>query len=65
MKALISCHPWTLYQVRCHIHPFCWYFDAGPDHKADFRDDGLIYRAGFKTREEAEAWAKKEGIVSE
>ena len=42
--------------------PFCWYQDISPQ-KADFRDDGLVYLSGHKTRADAEGWAIKEGIL--
>lgn len=63
MKVVIAAHPWALYHLPCPYLPFCWYVDAGPGYRAAFRDDGLIYRAGFRTREAAEDWAKKEGIL--
>lgn len=64
MKQLLAVHPWSLCQVRCHLLPFCWYWDGGKPYEAEMRDDSLIYRAGFATREAAEAWGKREGILS-
>jgi len=65
LRQIIAIDSWILAQVKCHIHPFCWYFNAGPIFKAAFRDDGLIYRSGFKTEEEAREWGKREGILKD
>ena len=46
---------WPLY--------FCWFFDGGKTYRAHMRDDSMIYIAGFRTRDEAESWARKEGII--
>lgn len=63
MKIIIAIDGWSLRKVVCGLLPFCWFYDYGPTYKAAFRDDGLVYRAGFATQAEAEAWAKKEGIM--
>lgn len=63
MPLLLVVHPWELHRVKCHLLPFCWFFDAGVGFVAEGRDDGLIYRAGFRTREAAEEWAKREGMM--
>lgn len=63
MALLLAVYPWELHREKCHLLPFCWYWDAGPGFIAKGRDDGLIYRAGFKTQEAAEEWAKRQGIM--
>lgn len=63
MALVLAVYPWELHREKCHLLPFCWYVDAGPGFRAAFRDDGLIYRAGFRTREAAEAWGRQEGIL--
>jgi hypothetical protein len=65
----------TLIAVRSHILaytgskgfplPFHWYADHGPEYIAQGRQDGLIYIGGFSTREKAEEWAIKQGIMPE
>ena len=63
MNLILCIYPWSLYRVRCHILPVCWYWHGGNGYKAEERDDGLIYRAGFKTEDEAIAWGKKQDMV--
>jgi len=63
MKTLVAVDNWILGQILCPFYPFCWFQDHGPHHKAFGRDDGLVYVAGFKTREAADTWAAKEAIT--
>jgi len=52
---IIAIHPWELWRVKCHILPFCWFWNGD--------GIGLIYRAGFSTEESARRWAVKQGIL--
>lgn len=65
MSVLIAVGEHSLVNTRDHALPFCWYEDHGPDYKAKSRNDGMIYIGGFATREKAEAWAVKQGIMPE
>lgn len=65
MKIIHAIENWTLRKVVCGLLPFCWFYDHGPGHKAFLREDGLVYRAGFATQGEAEAWAKEQGIMDD
>ena len=58
--ALVSTGQHTLMQISCNVYPFCWYEQH--EH-AEGRNDGLIYIGGFKTREQAETWAKKQNMI--
>ena len=63
MTTLIATGDHVLRKVS-GLLPFAWYQDHGPNYKAQDRNDGLIYLAGFSTRYQAEQWARKEGIMS-
>lgn len=65
MKTIIAVDGHVLADLgtRGHPLPFCWYADHGPAYKAQGGDEGLIYIGGFSTREAAEAWAVKQGIL--
>lgn len=62
MRTLISTGDHVLGQVLGQL-PFCWYADHGPSYRAEGRNDGLVYIGGFSTREKAEEWAVREGIM--
>lgn len=59
-KILIAVDQYIMAQDGCHAIPFKWYEEHD---QAFMRDDGLIYIGGFRTKEKAEAWAKKNNIM--
>ncbi len=61
MAILISSGKHTLeHSARDYPLPYQWF----EQHDiAQGRDDGMIYIGGFSTRERAEAWAVRRGIM--
>ncbi|MCG8345379.1 MAG: hypothetical protein MI685_09525 [Chlorobiales bacterium] len=56
MKSIICSDDYVLLELKSVHYPlrFCWYKSF---------EGCLIYFAGFKTRNEAQAWAMKKGFI--
>lgn len=50
---------YSLINARTH-YPLCWVWMCNPN---DGKDPESLYRSGHRTKEDAEAWAVKEGII--
>lgn len=62
MQTLIAHDPYFLVKENNPTLPFCW-FKNFADHQAEFRNDGMVYIAGFQTKELAELWAREQRIL--